>query len=170
MKVTKGCAASSPAPIRIVVPEFPASMTSPGSENRRTPGPSIRSSVADRSSIETPSARIIVTVRRVSSEDRNPRILLSPPAREANRTDLWLIDLSPGTPTVPSSPPVRFTSDPVPGLFRLSKIGEKPRPAPLPDEPGQPLEAPPVVRGGAQDLGPVLEDDILPHPGIVGGA
>src|SRR5512143_1270423 len=167
--VTNGWAARIPDPIRIVVPEFPASMTSWGSASPRIPRPVTRRSVGEFSRMSTPSASIIPTVRSVSSPGRKPLIRLNPSASEASITARWLIDLSPGTATVPETLAVFLMSEPVPRLLGLPEIGQEARGVAAPDEPLEKGEVPPVVPGRPKDLLPVLEDDVLPHLRVARG-
>src|SRR3972149_7378312 len=99
-------------------------------------------------------------VRRVPSAGRKPRMRLCPSAIEANITARWLIDLSPGTVTVPDIFAVFPMLQPVPRPLRLPEVGQQPLFVPAPAEPLEQREVPPVVRGRPEDLAPVLEDDV----------
>src|SRR5512134_983565 len=95
---------------------------------------------------------------------------LSPSASADSITARWLIDLSPGTLTVPAMITLfSIGLQPVPGFFRLAEVGQEAAGIVSADEPFQEGEALPVVPDGAKHLPAVLQDDVLPHLRVAGG-
>ena len=95
-RLRNGCPARMPAMRRIVVPEFPQSMSRAGAvKARRTPW--TMSVVSSAVSIFTPSARIALTVERQSSLGRNPLMTHGPLLIAASITARCEMLLSPGT-------------------------------------------------------------------------
>src|SRR3990170_990765 len=64
---------------------------------------------------------------------------------------------------------IRSPLQPVPRPLRLPEKGQQPLFVPPADEPLELREVLPVVGGRAEDLGPVLEDDVLPHLRVARG-
>ena len=96
-----GNPASIPLSSRIVVPELPQSRTSAASARPARPRPCTTSRPPPSSSMSTPRARIASRVERVSAASRKPSMTASPAAMALNSSARWVIDLSPGTSTVP---------------------------------------------------------------------
>ena len=95
-RLGKGWPASTPASSRMVVPEFPQSMSCLGAvKARRLPWTT--SVVSSTVSISTPSERMAATVQRQSSLGRNPLMTHGPLAMAARITARWEMLLSPGT-------------------------------------------------------------------------
>src|SRR5438067_13852801 len=90
-----------PATRRVVVPELAASSTSTGSVRPARPGPSTHTSPGATSTTRAPSASTIRRVARQSAESATLRAWLVPSASAPHISVRWLIDLSPGTCTVP---------------------------------------------------------------------
>ena len=96
-----GWLATRPMRRRVEVPELPMSSAVCGWRSPPTPTPDTRHSPSSRRSMLAPIARIAAAVASTSSPSSNPRMRLSPIARPANISERWLIDLSPGTVTLP---------------------------------------------------------------------
>ena len=101
-RAENGCAATTPAMRRVVVPLLPQSRALRGWRSPRNPKPLIRITWAN-GGICTPSSRNTVAVERMSSASRMPRISDSPSASEERISERWEIDLSPGTRMVPDT-------------------------------------------------------------------
>ena len=89
----------------MAVPELPRSRLPEGACNPRKPTPVTASLPSRGPSMDTPMARKAAAVASVSSPSRNPLISESPSAMEANMTDRWDMDLSPGTVMAPLKHP-----------------------------------------------------------------
>ncbi len=100
--VKKPCALNSPVRSLVVVPEFPASITSSGSPNPESPFPSILT-LPPSISIPIPSFLIAFAVDIVSSQLRKPLTSVVPDAIDPIIRDLCDTDLSPGGLSSPSS-------------------------------------------------------------------
>src|SRR5439155_6584841 len=101
--------ARMPGRIRISVPALCTSMGAAGSRRPRRPTPSITSPSSPRCSIGTPMARNAATVASVSAEAPKPLTVTRSSHSEPTITARWLIDLSPGTVSSPTSDPAGAT-------------------------------------------------------------
>ena len=95
-RLRNGCPARSPASSRIVVPEFPQSMSCSGFLKTRL-FPWTISVVSSAFSMWMPRERIAATVHRQSSLGRNPRMTHGPLLIAASITARCEMLLSPGT-------------------------------------------------------------------------
>ena len=107
-RLSKVCPARSPARSRIVVPEFPQSISPFGGDNTRF-FPCTISVSGSGCSILTPKARMAFTVCMQSSPGRNPRRVHTPLDKAAMITARCEILLSPGTAISRSIRGARFT-------------------------------------------------------------
>ena len=99
--------ATSPISRRVEVPELPMSSADSGCSKPPTPTPwTIHAPLSSRE-MSAPIALIAAAVASTSSPSSKPVIRLSPTASAESISARWLIDLSPGTVTVPRRAPRR---------------------------------------------------------------
>ncbi len=113
-----GCDVIKPIRSRVEVPELPMSSAADGCRSPPTPTPQTCQRPVGPRSMPAPIARNAPAVACTSSPSRSPSITVSPTASAPNISARWLIDLSPGTVTVPDNgPSTRRESAAVGGEF-----------------------------------------------------